>query len=52
MQQMNSRFDALDPRKGAALSHTEVLVSIHVLTMLVDMLTATQMANMAENPNN
>ena len=50
MQHMNGRFDELDPKKGAALSHTEVLVSIHVLTMLVDMLTATQMANMAD-PN-
>ena len=52
LQQMNARFDSLDPKKGAALSGTETLVSIHVLTMLVDMLTATQMETMAEHPNN
>lgn len=49
MQHMNARFDNLDPKKGAALSSTEVLVNIHVLTMLVDMLTATQMENMADH---
>jgi len=49
---MNARFDSLDPKKGAALSHTEVLVNIHVLTMLVDILTATQMEVMAEHPHN
>ncbi|MCG6885771.1 MAG: hypothetical protein LJE74_01020 [Proteobacteria bacterium] len=52
LQKMNARFDDMDPKKGAALSSTEVLVDIHVLTMLVDMLTATQMANMADHPNN
>jgi hypothetical protein len=43
MQHMNAKFDSLDPKKGAALSPTEVLVNIHALTMLVDILTATQM---------
>jgi hypothetical protein len=43
LQYMNGRFDKLDPKKGAALSPTETLVSIHVMTMLVDMLTETQM---------
>lgn len=52
LEGMNARFDKLDPKKGAALSSTEVLVNIHVLTMLVDMLTATQMEAMADNPHN
>lgn len=47
MQHMNAKFDNLDPKKGAALSPTEVLVNIHALTMLVDMLTATQMEFLA-----
>ena len=50
MQHMNARFDALDPKKGAALSPTETLVSIHALTMLVDILTATQLEHMAKHP--
>lgn len=50
MQHMNARFDELDPKTGAALSPTETLVSIHVLTMLVDILAATQLENMAEHP--
>ena len=52
LQGMNARFDNLDPKKGAALSSTEVLVNMHVLTMLVDILTATQMEAMADNPHN
>lgn len=52
LQGMNERFDNLDPKKGAALSSTEVLVNIHVLTMLVDILTATQMEALADNPHN
>lgn len=52
MQHMNSRFDQLDPKTGAALSPTESLVSIHVLTMLVDILTATQIEQMAAHPYN
>jgi len=50
MQHMNAKFDQLDPKKGAALSPTETLVSIHVLTMLVDILTQTQIAEEAEHP--
>jgi len=50
MQYMNGRFDALDPKKGAALSPTETLVSIHALTMLVDILTATQLEHMTAHP--
>lgn len=51
MQYMNGRFDALDPKAGAALSGTETLVSIHALTMLVDILTATQIEEMTPNPH-
>ena len=50
MQHMNAKFDELDPKKGAALSPTETLVSIHVLTMLVDILTETQLEAMIEHP--
>ena len=50
MQSMNAKFDALDPKKGAALSPTETLVSIHVLTMLVDILTETQLQEMMDHP--
>lgn len=52
MQRMNSRFDGLAAKKGAALTPAETLVSIHVLTMLVDVLTATQLEQMADNPYN
>jgi hypothetical protein len=52
MQHMNAKLDNLDPKKGAALSPTETLVNIHALIMLVDMLTATQMELMADNPQN
>jgi hypothetical protein len=50
MKRMNAKFDSLDPKKGAALSPTETLVSIHVLTMLVDILTATQIEDMTAHP--
>ena len=50
MQYMNARYDGLDPKKGAALSPTETLVSVHAMTMLVDMLAATQIEQMAHHP--
>jgi hypothetical protein len=50
MQYMNGRFDALDPKAGAALSPTETLVSIHALTMLVDILTAMEIEDMTAHP--
>ena len=50
MTHMNARFDKLDPKAGAALSGTETLVSIHALTMLVDILTATQLEHMTAHP--
>ncbi len=50
MQYMNDRFDALDPKRGAALSPTETLVSIHSLTMLVDILAATEIEHLAKHP--
>jgi len=52
LEGMNARYDKLDPKKGAALSSTEILVNMHVLTMLVDILTATQMQALADNPHN
>ena len=50
MQHMNARFDRLDPKQGDALSPTETLVSVHALTMLVDILAATQIEQMAPHP--
>ena len=52
MQHMNGRFDSLDPKKGASLSPTETLVSVHALTMLVDILAATEMEHAAIHPYN
>ncbi len=52
MQYMNGRFDRLNPKTGGALSATETLVSIHALTMLVDILTATQLEHLADHPYN
>lgn len=52
MKHMNARFDSLDPKKGAALSPTETLVSVHALTMLVDILAATEMEHAAMHPFN
>ena len=46
MQHMNARYDALDPKAGAALSPTETMVSLHALTMLVDILAATEIEDM------
>lgn len=50
MKYMNARFDSLDPKAGAALSPTETLVSVHALTMLVDILAATEMQHEALHP--
>ena len=50
MQHMNGRYDALDPKAGAALSPTETLVSIHAMTMLVDILAAIQIEEMTAHP--
>lgn len=50
MQYMNGRFDALDPKAGAALSPTETLVSVHALTMLVDILAAMEIESMTAHP--
>ena len=47
---MNGRFDSLDPKKGASLSPTETLVSVHALTMLVDILAETQLEEMRPHP--
>ena len=50
MQYMNKKFDGMDPKKGAALSPTEAMVSIHAHTMLIDILAANQLAHLATQP--
>ncbi len=50
MQYMNEKFDSMDPKMGAALSPTETLVSIHALTMLVDILAADDLEQRADHP--
>jgi len=50
MRHMNARYDNLDPKLGAALSPTEALVSMHALTMLVDILAATELQQLAAHP--
>lgn len=52
MQHMNARFDEKKVKQGAVLSPTETFVSIHVLTMLVDILTETQMQQLRDNVYN
>jgi hypothetical protein len=49
MQHMNARFDEKNVKQGDALSPTETMVSIHVLTMLVDILTETQMQQLSDH---
>ena len=39
LSNMNAKFDKLDPKTGAALSHSELLLINHVQVMLLDMLT-------------
>ena len=50
MQYMNARYDDLDMKKGAALSATDTLVSVHAMTMLVDILASTELEQMAAYP--
>lgn len=50
MHHMNAKFDSLDPKKGAALSMTEMLVSIHAQTMLIDILTTNQIEHISKHP--
>ena len=38
VQFMDNRFNKMKIKEGATLSHTEVLMDIHVLTMLVDLI--------------
>ena len=47
LQSLNERLDALDPMKGAALSHTEMLMMNHIQIMLLDMLTSIHMSEWA-----
>ena len=41
-KKMHSRVMGLDPKKGAALSHTDILLSTHLLLMTADMLSTLQ----------
>jgi hypothetical protein len=50
MQYMNAKYDDLDLKKGASLSPTETLVSVHAMTMLVDILASTELEQMAAHP--
>ena len=38
LHDMNEKFDKLDPKAGAGLSQTDILVINHVQVMLIDML--------------
>lgn len=50
MQYMNGKFDSMDPKAGASLSATESFVSIHALTMLVDILAEQQLQAFTPDP--
>lgn len=50
MKRMNEKFDSLDPKAGAALSATEILVSVHAHTMLIDILATNQMEHISKHP--
>jgi hypothetical protein len=50
MTYMNARYDQLELKKGAALSPTETLVSVHAMTMLIDILASTELEQMAAHP--
>ncbi len=45
LRRMNAKFDALNLKEGATLSHTETLLSIHVMTMMADMLASEHQAH-------
>lgn len=42
VREMHERIMMLDVKKGAALSHTDVLLSVHMMSMMVDMLATLQ----------
>jgi len=50
MHYMNAKFDSMDPKKGAALSPTETLVTVHAHTMLIDILAANQIDELKKHP--
>jgi hypothetical protein len=50
MHRMNAKYDDLDLKKGASLSATDTLVSVHAMTMLVDILASTELEQMAAHP--
>ena len=42
IRQLHERVMMLDVKKGAALSHTDVLLSVHMMSMMLDMLASIQ----------
>lgn len=42
IRQVHERVMSLDVKKGAALSHTDVLLSVHMMSMMLDMLASIQ----------
>jgi hypothetical protein len=40
--EMNKKLDQMDPKAGAALSHTDILLMSHIQIMLIDMLAGIQ----------
>ena len=42
LSEMNKKLDKMDPKAGAALSHTDILLMSHIQIMLIDMLAGIQ----------
>jgi len=42
IRQLHERVMTLDVKRGAALSHTDVLLSVHMMSMMLDMLASIQ----------
>ena len=49
-KKMHARVMTKDPKKGDALSHTDVLLSTHLLLMTTDMLSTLQQERWATDP--
>lgn len=49
-KKMHARVMMKDPKKGDALSHTDVLLSTHLLLMTADMLSTIQQEEWANDP--
>ena len=49
-KKMHARVMTKDPKKGDALSHTDILLSTHLLLMTADMLSTMQQETWANDP--